>query len=144
MRTVPPSLVGVVGHGRAWPKGVVRLSTYAVPKGPTRIRYRAELIAELDPLTATAQARFAAGALLSCLALRRAVLSDQTTTPMEPIMTTVRKPLLCRMNLHHTWESAHTSDGQRYVRCARCLKERGDGRTGMSGAAIGIGGMGGG
>ncbi len=38
---------------------------------------------------------------------------------MEP-----RKPFLCRTNLHHRWELAKTSDGNEYVRCARCLKER--------------------
>jgi len=41
---------------------------------------------------------------------------------------TERKPFLCRTNLHHSWEWAHTSDGQRYVRCAQCLKERGSNR----------------
>jgi hypothetical protein len=45
-----------------------------------------------------------------------------------------RKPFLCRTNLHHRWELAKTSDGNEYVRCARCLKERwsspgGDGTT---------------
>lgn len=35
-----------------------------------------------------------------------------------------RKSLLCRMNLHHRWELAQTGDGNEYVRCARCLKER--------------------
>lgn len=54
-------------------------------------------------------------------------------------MITAKKPLLCRINLRHKWEWAHTHDGQRYVRCARCHKERGDGRTGMSGAMIGMG-----
>jgi hypothetical protein len=34
------------------------------------------------------------------------------------------KPLMCRLNIHHRWENAHTSDGNRFVRCARCLKER--------------------
>lgn len=33
-------------------------------------------------------------------------------------------PLMCRLNIHHVWENAHTSDGERFVRCARCLKER--------------------
>jgi hypothetical protein len=44
-------------------------------------------------------------------------------------MSTVvgKKPFLCRTNLHHSWELASTSDGQRYVRCARCLKEKDSG-----------------
>ena len=41
-----------------------------------------------------------------------------------------RKPFLCRTNLHHLWELAHTDDGQRYVRCSRCLKERDSGPRG--------------
>jgi hypothetical protein len=36
-----------------------------------------------------------------------------------------RKPFACRWNLHHRWELAHTADGTEYVRCERCLKERG-------------------
>ena len=31
---------------------------------------------------------------------------------------------MCRWNIHHVWENAHTSDGVRFVRCSRCLKER--------------------
>jgi hypothetical protein len=120
----------------------VRLATSTLPRGPVRDRYRAELLAELDPLTKGAQARFAAGVLASSMALRRAVSSHPDPTLSEVTMTTPRKPLLCRTNLHHTWESAHTRDGQRFVRCARCLKERGDGRTGSSGTMISMGGMG--
>ena len=37
---------------------------------------------------------------------------------------TAAKPFLCRTNLHHPWELAQTSDGEEYVRCAKCLKER--------------------
>lgn len=137
MRTLPPSLIGPVGHGRPWPKRVVRLATHVLPRGAVRDRYRAELLAELDPLTAGAQARFAAGVLASSLALRRAVSPNAIPTPLEAAMTTPRKPLSCRINLRHHWEWANTTDGQRYVRCARCLKERGDGRTGVSGAMMG-------
>ena len=49
-----------------------------------------------------------------------------------------RKPFLCRTNLHHTWESAHTDDGQRYVRCSRCLKLRD--APPSAGVASGLGG----
>ena len=53
--------------------------------------------------------------------------------------TTAKKSLRCRLNLQHKWEWAHTQDGERYVRGARCHKERGDGRTGMPGAMMGMG-----
>lgn len=34
------------------------------------------------------------------------------------------KPLLCRTNVRHHWEWAHTPDGQRFIRCRACLKEK--------------------
>lgn len=54
------------------------------------------------------------------------------------------KPVLCRTNLRHRWEWAHTPDGSRYVRCARCHKERESGAGGMwtAGAGMGAGGAG--
>jgi len=57
-------------------------------------------------------------------------------------MPTPRRPLLCRNNLHHSWETAHTPDVHRFIRCARCLKERGDGRTGSSPTGLSMGGTG--
>lgn len=49
-----------------------------------------------------------------------------------------RRSFLCRTNLHHSWQLAHTADGQRYVRCARCLKER---ESGPGGNVTGPGAM---
>lgn len=46
------------------------------------------------------------------------------------MMAASRKPFLCRTNLHHSWELAQTRDGDEYVRCARCLKERWTGPDG--------------
>ena len=40
-------------------------------------------------------------------------------------MTTPSKPLLCRTNLWHTWEWAHTADGDRFIRCRKCHTEKG-------------------
>lgn len=39
-------------------------------------------------------------------------------------MAASRKPFLCRTGLHHRWETATTSDGATYVRCAKCRKEK--------------------
>ena len=39
-------------------------------------------------------------------------------------MKTTPSQLMCKWNIHHVWENAHTSDGVRFVRCSRCLKER--------------------
>lgn len=41
-------------------------------------------------------------------------------------MTAPSKPLLCRMNIGHAWEWAHTAAGQRFIRCRKCHKEKGD------------------
>lgn len=46
------------------------------------------------------------------------------------------KPFLCRTNLHHRWEQAVTDDGEAFVRCARCLKEK-DGRPGVNRGVVG-------
>lgn len=52
------------------------------------------------------------------------------------------KPLLCRFNLRHHWEFANTPDGEQYVRCARCFKERwtGPGANTVTGFSLGGGG----
>lgn len=41
-------------------------------------------------------------------------------------MTDGSRPFLCRINLRHTWEWAHTADGDRYIRCHKCHKEKGN------------------
>ena len=35
-----------------------------------------------------------------------------------------RKPLLCRLNLRHKWVQGVDSDGQHYLRCTACGKDR--------------------
>ena len=34
-----------------------------------------------------------------------------------------RRPLPCRLNLHHDWHTESTEDGSRYERCRRCGKD---------------------
>jgi hypothetical protein len=38
-----------------------------------------------------------------------------TASPMKP-----RKPLLCRLNLHHKWVAERSPGGDWYRRCAKC------------------------
>ena len=38
--------------------------------------------------------------------------------------TEQHKPLLCLLNLHHHWQAESTPDGDRYVRCSKCGKDR--------------------
>ena len=35
-----------------------------------------------------------------------------------------RKPLLCLLNVRHHWHVESTPDGDRYVRCTKCGKDR--------------------
>ena len=51
-------------------------------------------------------------------------------------MAESRKPFLCRTHLHHHWELAKTKDGQEFVRCSRCLKERGPDSTRSTAATV--------
>lgn len=59
-------------------------------------------------------------------------------------MTTPNRPWTCRLNLHHSWEWTQTPDGQRYVRCSRCHKEKDDdqGSQGRKTAGFSLGGGG--
>ncbi|GAA2169109.1 hypothetical protein [Pedococcus bigeumensis] len=128
-----------------WPSRLVRLATRALPPGEVRDRYRQEFLAELAGLPGPDQTRHAAGILTHSLALRSAVRGTRAG-PMEDAMTAPSKPLLCRTNAHHHWEWASTPDGQRYIRCARCLKEKDSGAGGQwtGGASMGSFGQGGG
>ena len=123
-----------------WPSRIVRLATHALPSGMVRDRYRSEFLAELAAVPGPHQTRHAAGILTHSLALRSA-LRGTHASPVEEAMTTPTKPLLCRTNLHHRWEWATTRDGERYIRCARCLKEKdyGAGTRWVGGASMGGG-----
>lgn len=123
-----------------WPSRIVHLATHALPAGAVRDRYRLEFLAELAELPGPRQTRHAAGILTHSLALRSAVRGAQVA-PLEAVMTAPTKPLLCRTNVHHHWEWAHTPDGERYIRCARCLKEKDSGAGGqwVGGASMGGG-----
>jgi hypothetical protein len=35
-----------------------------------------------------------------------------------------RKPLLCLLNVRHHWHEESTPDGERYVRCTKCGKDK--------------------
>jgi len=122
-----------------WPARLVRLATHTLPAGTVRDRYRLEFLAELAAVPGPHQTRYAAGILTHSLALRSAVRGTQVA-PLEEAMTAPTKPLLCRTNLHHHWEWAHTTDGERYIRCARCLKEKDSGAGGRWVGGVSMGG----
>ena len=103
-----------------WPARLVRLAVLLLPRGPVRERYRLELLADLAFVDH--RGRFALQVVLRAPRLRRATFRPAAPSALEDLVTA--KPFLCRTNLRHRWELAETSDGEEFVRCAKCLKER--------------------
>lgn len=104
------------------PGVAVRLAARAVPAGPLRDRYRQEFLAELYGMPRSRQVSHALGVLSRAWALRSA-LSEQRSA-RELTMATPRRPILCRLHLHHTWRTRRTEDGGRYRQCAKCGKDQ--------------------
>lgn len=106
---------------------VVRVALYILPAGSVRDRYRHEHDAELRALPPGRQVRYAFGALLTSVDLRRATSADASSRAAEPtaeeMITLNRKPLLCRLNLHHRWRTEHAPEGGYYRRCTKCGKD---------------------
>jgi hypothetical protein len=123
-----------------WPSRVVRLAARMLPAGAVRERYRAEFLAELYGMSHPRQARHSLRVLLCVWALRMAVTSQGPVAAEEAGMkiNVQRRPILCRLNLHHTWVMRSTEDGGRYRQCARCGKDSSKSNGPMDGAA-GIG-----
>jgi len=120
---------------------VLSLAVHALPSGPVRERYQQELIAELYGKPWTKQYAQAWGVTTHVWALRAAVGDVEAPLQQkERVMDTTtfahRRTLLCRVNLHHTWRTYSTEDGERYQRCSRCGKDHterynGGGTTGF-------------
>ena len=108
-----------------WPSRAIRLAVRALPHGPTRDRYRHEFLAELYGMSSTRQMRHAAHLFSRSLVLRAAVNREQQSSPLELIMPVVapRKPLLCRLNVHHKWVGRLNPDREVYLQCKRCGKD---------------------
>lgn len=111
------------GHVPALADGLVRVASGLLPHGPVRDRYRQEHHAELASLEPRNQAQYTVGVVLTAWSLRQAVSSTEVTMSNATIIT--RKPLLCRLNLHHQWVWRSTSDGGRFRSCERCGKDHG-------------------
>ena len=60
------------------------------------------------------------GALTTAWSLRQAVVQERDMTMS---LTKPSKPLLCRLNLHHTWITERSPGGEWYRRCAKCGKD---------------------
>jgi hypothetical protein len=97
-----------------WAALAVRIATHGLPPGDVRLRYRAELVAELYGQSLLDQTRYALGALASGRALRRAVLHPDPTE-------VVRTPWTCRLGLRHRWHVVSAEDGSsRWRECVHC------------------------
>jgi hypothetical protein len=128
----------------ALPRRVVELAASFLPAGTVRDRYRAEFLADLWGMNRSRQVNHALRVLLCVWALRMAVTSQGPVAAGEAdmITTVIKRPLLCRLNLHHTWVRRFAEDGHRYRQCALCGKD--DSRSkgsndGTSGMAAGFG-----
>src|ERR671916_530272 len=110
----------------------VELAVRVLPELDDRLRYRAELRAELHALPPLAQLRYAAGVLSQTYALR-AALGDTPSRVEEDAMTVTapaRIPFFrCRVFRWHRWVTRSTEDGQRYPVCAHCGRLLHDGAT---------------
>ena len=102
------------------PRHTVQAATRVLP-GSTRDRYRQEFLADLYGLSRSRQLHHAAGVLSHAWALRAAINtpSDATAADMDIVFPRRRRPLSCRLNLRHRWETFRTDDGKPCLRCQR-------------------------
>lgn len=105
----------------------VRLAVLVLPRPEDRVRYEAELLAELHGLEPARQLRHTAGLLTRSFALRAALGASLPPTEGVPMATpTTRVPFWrCRFFRWHDWVQHSTEDGYRYHRCTRCGADRG-------------------
>lgn len=116
-----------MGDSASWlSRGVIAVAMRLLPRGAVRDRYQRELSADLTVLSQGQRVPFALRTLASAPALRRATKVASISAGRD-VMTRPHKRFLCRTGLHHRWELASTGDGEEFVRCQHCLKERGSG-----------------
>ncbi len=121
---------------------IVELAVRVLPADRRR-RYARELVAELYGMSRWRQRRHATQVLTHALALRAALRSTGPSTQEEPMTTTARRPLRCRLGLHRWEEQENPETKERYELCSRCdaYRERpraapGAGAAGVTGGGI--------
>jgi len=108
-----------------WARVLIATAVAALPRA-ARPRYEEEFIADLYGMSHAEQAGYASHVLARCVPLRLAIRSASSRTShaggidMTPLQ---RRPLRCRLNLHHDWHNELTEDGGRYKQCRRCGKD---------------------
>lgn len=107
-----------------WARGLIALAAAPLPRA-SRDRYRREFIADLHGQSRAGQLTYARHVLACSVPLRLAIRSSGKASVFEEIDMTARRrrPLRCRLNLHHDWHSESADDGTRYLRCRRCGKD---------------------
>ncbi len=105
---------GIVARQGVW------LAVRFLPTQTARERYSQEFLAEMYGMTKNHQLRETIGHLTHAWALRSALSGE---APVADQAHRQRKPLLCRVNLHHHWKWSTTEDGARYRQCALCGKD---------------------
>jgi hypothetical protein len=105
------------------PYRIVTLAARTLPRSH-RDRYRSEFTAELHAIPREHQLRYATEVLSRAWALR-AALSEAGAAPIgESTMTRPQAPLSCRLMRWHQWGSRSTEDGERYLACKKCGRDR--------------------
>jgi hypothetical protein len=110
-----------------WASRAIRLAVRVLPEGLARDRYRHEFLAELYGMSRPRQLRHAINLLIGSFALRAAVDRERQPSSLELVLpVTARKPLLCRLNLHHKWIRLSDSEdeGEDYLQCRGCGRVR--------------------
>lgn len=110
-------------RARASTRFAVRAMERATLGAPSEVRdrFHDELVAEMHGLGTVAAWRYAFGVAASASSMRAALSGAAPVDASVPPAT--RPPLACRINVRHSWRTAHTSDGKLYRACARCGKE---------------------
>jgi hypothetical protein len=104
---------------------LIAISVAVLPRS-ARPRYGQEFIADLYGLSRREQAGYTIHVLAGCVPLRLAVRSAGSATSVQggiEMTSRQRRPLRCRVNLHHDWHTESAEDGTRYARCRRCGKD---------------------
>jgi hypothetical protein len=104
----------------------VPLAVWALPDGSVRDQYRHEFLAELYGMSSAQELRHASNLLARSIALcrrrSRPAALDPGPSTLEFVMPIPlpRKPLLCRLNVHHKWVRRFNPDGEDYLQCKAC------------------------
>lgn len=106
----------------------IDLAVRALPTRADRDRYYAELVAELYGLPPVTQLGHVAGFLTQAFALRAALGDSRSPTEERAVYETpsLARRILCRAFRHHDWHTYSTEDGERYMSCAVCHRDRTD------------------